>query len=431
VNSIVDTASVRPAKSSGQRRQARFTLIILGLVIVGVGAAYQMLIPSHGELVISDYTTATVVQQDLVQTAQASGTTQIPTQMIIRSPQEGYSATLLVDLGDSVKKGDAIATISVPDLDEDIEDLEADLLDAEIALKRLQLQYENSVANAEDGIAQLNNDITDLQIEQAKYQRLVEINNARQSDLDAIEDQLDDKIEQLKDAERELAQSKSLHVLDEASSEAQVAQYQTRLNRAIVEKEETTIRNTMDGEILDIADELSVPGSYLSNGTTLFTVADSSSSVFDLEISEEYSSLIALGDRVPVTVGSSLIYGTITSIGKLAQTSSDGLGATVQVTVTPEQAGDYLAGSTAIGVFTLGVQEDALTLPRGAYLTTGAQKYVYVLTSKNSAEKRTVTFGEIEGNTVQINSGLDEGDVVIVSGYENFISQSTVKLAGE
>ena len=48
-----------------------------------------------------------------------------------------------------------------------------------------------------------------------------------------------------------------------------------------------------------------------------------------------------------------------------------------------------------------------------------------------SAEKVVVQIGDIEGNTVQILSGLSAGDEIITSGYQNFINETTITLAGE
>ncbi|NRB81389.1 MAG: hypothetical protein HRU38_22450, partial [Saccharospirillaceae bacterium] len=103
-------------------------------------------------------------------------------------------------------------------------------------------------------------------------------------------------------------------------------------------------------------------------------------------------------------------------------------GSTVSVVVKPvENSGEFLLGSTAIGEFSLGIQKDVLTLPRGAYLTTGSQRYVYVI-NDGQAVKTAVSFGDIQNNTVQILSGLTQGDEVIVSGYQNFISEQLISV---
>ena len=260
---------------------------------------------------------------------------------------------------------------------------------------------------------------------------MVNINAARQSDLDALQEELDSANTKLADALRALSQLHGLHEIDLKTSQANIAQTQTQLQRALQEKEAANIKSPMDGEVLELADALNVPGSTIEKGQELLTIVDPNSSLFDLEISEEYANEIAIGEKLPVTVGSYVYTGEITFIGKVAQASSDGLGATIQVLVKPEaNQADLLLGSTAIGVFTLGVEEDALILPRGAYLTTGSQKYIYVVDG-NSARKVNVSYGEIEGNSVQITSGLRAGDRVITSGYQNYISETTIKLAGE
>lgn len=426
--SIINANTVKPARAGGKKGQWKIAAIAIA-VCVGVGAvAYPKLVPTASQTTISDYSLATVMLQDLSRTAQASGTVQLPNQMVVPAPNEGYSAELLVSVGDMVEKNQIIALIEVPDLDETIEDLQANLTSSKISLQRTILSYENSLEDSAANIKTLQSDIADLQQEVEKYEALVNISAASKSDLETVQDQLEDAENQLADAQRSVKQNTAIHQLDLASAQASIEQTQTQLDRALSEKESAKIKSPMAGEVLEIADVMNVPGSSVEQGTELFTIADPSSAVFDLEISEEYANDIALGDQVPVTVGSSTLTGEITFIGKVAQTSSDGLGASVQVKVKPVQTtNELLLGSTAIGQFTLGVEEDALTLPRGSYLTTGSQKYIYVVDG-NQAIKTSVTYGEIEGNTVQVTSGLIAGDQVITSGYQNFISESTVTL---
>jgi HlyD family secretion protein len=429
--SIVNQASVKPVKSKKQKSQGRMALIMLALLVIGVGVAYQTLLGSDETYTLSDYSTAVVTELDLVLTSQASGTVQLPNQIIVTSPDDGYSNKLLVDLGDTVTKGQILAEIDVEDLDDDIRDYEAELITARIDREQVILAHENELENYAFDIKTIKRDIEDLEEDEATYIKLVEINNARDSDLEDIQDDLETKREELETAERNLKQSKTMYVINLKESEAMIAQKSLTLERAQKELEDTFIKSPMAGDILEITDEVSVAGSTLNFGDELFTIADPTSVVFDLSISEEYSGDIAEGDKVKVSVGSLNVTGTITSIGRVAETSDDGLGASVAVDVTPDEYNSsFLQGSTAIGVFSLGVEENTLTLPRGAYITTGAQKYVYVING-DRAVKTSVTFGEIEGNIVQILTGLNAGDQIITSGYQNFISFNEIKLSGE
>ncbi len=112
--------------------------------------------------------------------------------------------------------------------------------------------------------------------------------------------------------------------------------------------------------------------------------------------------------------------GRIRSVGKVAQVSSDGLNATVAVKVEPDtQDTALLLGSTAVGTLELGVKQDVLLLPRGPYLTTGSQRYLYRVEG-DVARRVEVVFGDVEGQQVEILDGVEAGHEVIISGYQNF-----------
>ena len=134
------------------------------------------------------------------------------------------------------------------------------------------------------------------------------------------------------------------------------------------------------------------------------------------------------GLEVALTVGARAFAGSVIAIGSVARQSADGLGATVLVRVRPEpEAGPLLPGASAVGVLEIGVQESALVLPRGPFLTTGSQRWLYRIEG-DRALRVAATFGRIEGNRVEVVSGVAAGDQVIVSGYQNFIEHETVSL---
>ena len=129
-----------------------------------------------------------------------------------------------------------------------------------------------------------------------------------------------------------------------------------------------------------------------------------------------------------LTVGARALAGAVIAIGSVARQSADGLGATVLVRVRPDpEAGKLLPGASAVGVLEIGVKDAALVLPRGPFLTTGSQRYLYRIEG-DRAVRVAATFGLTEGNQVEVVSGVAEGDRMIVSGYQNFIEHETVSL---
>jgi HlyD family secretion protein len=69
----------------------------------------------------------------------------------------------------------------------------------------------------------------------------------------------------------------------------------------------------------------------------------------------------------------------------------------------------------------LSAEEQATLLQRGGFYQTTGGNWVYVVDpSSGNARKRTVRLGRQNPNYYEVLEGLQTGDVVIVSGYENF-----------
>jgi HlyD family secretion protein len=425
---IVDAGSVKPYRSPKQRRQWIIALVVVGLTACIAAAAYSMMTPREKTYTLADYETAVVKSADLVQTTQASGTVALPLQISIASPEEGYASGLYVTEGDTVAKGQVLARLKVTSLEEDLED-------DRTALKDAVDSYEKAVAQNGIYIARARREIDTLDVavaaetrERDRLARLVEISASKKSELETAQETLDTSLRSKKEKDMQLEENRTLYALEERALMATVENDKTRIARLEERIRAATIASPMDGQILSVTDELAVSGSLIEDGTSLFTIADPTSAIVELEVLEQYSSLLSVGQSVKLTVGSVSFTGHITNIGKVATQSSDGLGATVVVKVKPDARNDkLLLGNTAVGELVLGTRKGILQLARGPYLTTGNQKCLYKVEG-NTARKTSVTFGATEGNIVEILEGVKAGDTVVVSGYQNFIDFGSIRL---
>jgi HlyD family secretion protein len=399
---------------------------------VGI-AAYLMLMPREETYTVSSYETAVVVRGDMVRRTQASGTVVVPEQLTVTAPDvgggEGYAAELYVSEGSIVDRGAPLARIDVPELEEDLAETEADLADATLNLEQLVTQNEFAIARAEREIARTTEDVADAEAEVARLTELVAVNASRQSELASAEQALEDIRESLGELQISLEEDRTLNKLAERSRQATVDRYRRQISRLEADLAAAMIRSPLSGEVLEVADTLALAGSPITKGESLFTVADRTSAVVELEVPEQYSGVLQPGQEVALSVGGVSLSGTIDTVGKVATMSSDGLGATVLVTVLPEPGADLLPGSSAVSELVVGVDEDVLKLPRGPYLTTGSQRYLFVVEG-DRAVRTAVTYGTIQTDEVQIAAGVEEGATVIVSGYQNFVEYEAVRLGG-
>ena len=88
---------------------------------------------------------------------------------------------------------------------------------------------------------------------------------------------------------------------------------------------------------------------------------------------------------------------------------------------------EILPGSSALVEILIGEIADAVVLPRGSYLTSGNRRYLYHIDGE-TASRIEVEYGEITDDYVQIISGVQPGDQIITSSYQNYVDHQTVEL---
>lgn len=426
--SIVRQGKTKRIKQPGRGRQTRIALTVVALIVALMGGGWLFLSPREEAYVLRDYESALVRVGDFESTIQASGTVEINRSVDIPNRQEGYGDELYVEEGDMIKAGQILARLDVPDLQETLEDYRLTQTSYRTNLEEAIIRQKYEIIGLKQDIEDLEEEMAEALEEVAKYEDLVRVNASRKSELEAARDALEKLEDDYEDALLNLEKQEQLNALEIRSLEDQINQLNVRINRTLDDIDDTRITSPIDGEVQSVADQLAVAGSFISQNTTLFTIADRTSAMVYLEVYEEYSSLLYEGQEILMTISDRAVAGIIESIGQYANSSSDGLGSTVTVKIIPDQSSGYLTpGATAVADISLGVRENVMTLPRDSYLTTGSQKYVYRI-KDGTAEKVKVTYGSIEDDKVEIVSGLKEGDEIIVSGYQNFIEYATLKL---
>jgi HlyD family secretion protein len=422
---IVNIDDVKPSSPKGKKTRMIIGIAAMSAAVIVVAAILGT--AGSGRKAIKGYTIAAVEKSDFVKSTEASGTVVVPAEISVPSPQEGYASSVYVVEGDAVKKGQVLASLSVPDLVNDRKDLAAQLAVAKISLKSVQNDYDYQLAAKATAIQRLDAKIADAQKDVETKKALLALKSSRQSDYDAAVQTLETLQQSRDDAAAEQSNLVRQRVIAVEKQQATIDQLDLELSRTDEEIEAARVKSPIAGEVLSIASTIKVPGSLISKGAAIMTVADRTGTYIDFDVGEQYVSVLKVGDKLTATIGTNTVIATITSIGRTASLASDGLTATVAVRAKPEAGTVLTPGASAVATITLGTKKDDLVLPRGAYLTTGSQKYVYKVDGK-AAKKVAVEFGEIQGSKVEVVKGLAAGDKIIVSGYSDFIDETVVEL---
>lgn len=423
---IIQVNDSAPLISKKKKNQA---FIGLGVVLGIVAIIIVVLIGGTSKKIqkIGDYRVTSIVKGSLTTSTEGSGTVVLPTQVSIVAMETGYANKLNVSVGDYVTSSTILAELEVPELEQDMVDIENDLETQEISLEQILLSNEYSIKELEIDISRIQKEILEAISDVTKAKELMALKSSRESDYDTAVDALETLENERDDLILSLEKTRKQGLLDIRAKETVIKQNQLNLDRIIEDINDAKITSPISGSVISILDELSVPGSQISANSELFTVADTNDVFIDLEVYEQYRTALKIGDKMEILISSNIIEAEITSIGSVATLSSDSLASTISVRAKPIGNVELTLGASAVAEIPLGTKEDALLLPRGSYLTSGNQMYLYVV-NDDIAVKTKVTYGTINGDEVEILSGVKEGDKVIISSYQSFIDQDEIQL---
>src|SRR5208337_3768284 len=186
----------------------------------------------------------------------------------------------------------------------------------------------------------------------------------------------------------------------QAESEAQAAQDVASYARIVAPFEGRVIRRSVE------------PGSLVSPGMPLFVVEDTSR--YQLEATLPAEALATVKKNVPARVqldglANKSLPGKVAEIEAGADPASHTLKARVDL---PKETG-VQSGMFGRAYFAQG-EKRALVLPAEALVSRGQLRGIYAVDDTGLIHWRVLTLGKSTGNQVEVLSGLNEGEVVVL-----------------
>jgi macrolide-specific efflux system membrane fusion protein len=163
-------------------------------------------------------------------------------------------------------------------------------------------------------------------------------------------------------------------------------------------------------------------GSSASSGssdTAAVTIVGTDAWTVDVSVGEADVAAIETGDQVEMTSDdlADTVFGTVSEIGRLPSTTQGAVAYPVTVTVTGSPAGLYDGVSVDVSIVTER-HTDVLSVPAAAVSTNDDGASVVTLVADDgSTSEQVVETGETSGQSVEIVSGLTEGDTVQYTAF--------------
>jgi len=338
-----------------------------------------------------------------------------PMTTIQLSPREsGIVEEIVIEEGTQVKAGDVIIRLSNDDLDMEILNSEANLAEKENALRNTMIQMEQEKM-------QLSLNILELETEVKRKGRTLE------SQKRLFDDGLIGKEEYLRSEEDYVLFCKKLEVTlaraeqDSIYRTVQIQQMEESLKnmklnmqRIRNRKENLAVKAPIDGELglLEV-----VLGQSIGSGAKIGQINALDSYKIEALIDEHYIDRVSAGltatfERQNETFDAVIrkVYPEVRS-GKFQ----------ADFKFSGEQPANIRTGQTYYLNLQLGQPESAVLIPRGTFYQKTGGKWIYVVSPDGGkAVKREIRIGRQNPQYYEVLEGLEPGEKVITSGYDNF-----------
>lgn len=392
------------------KKSTKITLgVIAGVVVVGAGIITTLSLANQPDPTES-LLTAEVEQRTISTTVAASGEVQAIEQFGVNFAVAGEVQSVNVEAGDTVSAGDIIATL-------DSTALEAALEAAE-----------SSLAGARDGVSVAN--LAEAQAQQAINTADQAIAAAEQA-IEAAKDANDKEAEATANrqlaaaqAQRDTAEYSQARVPGQkAAASAALQSAQAGLEQAQANLEKASLRAPMSGTVLRV--DVEAGDAVTTAGPDVFVIADlggfevtANFSESDVIVIEEGQSVEVDFDAIPGESSS----GTVSDVSLLGEADPTGGSLTTYpVTVsidTPPAA--LRVGMTAQINIIIDESANVIAAPVAALNVRGEDVYVNVLRADGTIQEVVVETGTQGSNFVQITSGLEGGETVVIGDVGEF-----------
>ena len=415
-----DSMDVILEKPTGLSRRSKILIgaaVVLILASIPLWPALQRWSRADQSVDLARLRIASVTRGDLERDVAAEGRIVAANHPRLYSPAEG-TVSLRVRAGQTVKKGQALATVESPELESQLAQERSRLqsLESELGRARISARQQNVGNDQTAELRRVRLEAARRELQRAEKLRseglLNEVEHERNKDAVRLaEVELDQAREGLK-LQREVL---DFEVADRARQVERQRLVVAELERRV---RELAVAAPFDGQVatVDVDDRQAVTAN-----APLLTVVDLSTYEVEIRIPEAYADEIGSGTRVEIDYAGRKFPGTLTAVSPEVRESQ--VEGTVAFGDGPPEG---LRQNQRVSVrLVLDRRTDVLKVSRGPFLESGGGRKVYVL-EDGLATLRDIRTGAMSVGEVEILEGLAEGDQILLTDTQQFQGAETV-----
>jgi HlyD family secretion protein len=406
---------------SDWHKKPRLWAAIIGLVVL-VYLAFPFIQKIQGASVsvaLERVRLGVVERGDLIRDVSAQGKIIASVKPVLFSPSSGR-VSLKVRAGDTVQKGDSIAQIFSPELvsQHQQENSQLESLRSEVSRQEIQTRTEKLALQQSLDLAE----VTSIAASREKRRA----DTAYEKGIISVQD-FEKAADDLHRAELEHQHLEEANVLriERLNLELEMLNHdfsrqQFLVNDLLRKVEELAITSPVTGVVGNIeVNEMD----FVSQYQALLSVVDLSVYEVEVAVPESHADDLALGIDAEIALGGETFAGILTSISPEVQ---DGK-VNCQVRFKEGSPASLRQNQRVSVRILLETKFQVLTVNRGNFMQATAGRFAY-LVNDGIATKTAIEVGSTSVSKLEITGGLEEGDVIVISGAGYFDDQDQVLL---
>ena len=362
---------------------------------------------------------ATVSRGEFLSDVAAQATVVAAVSPTLYAPAAG-TVTLARNAGDTVKKGDLLATVDSPGLRNEYQRERATLESMIVDLRREEIEVRRKVLQSQQTSDMAGVTIRAAEREFARAQTAWDKRAISERDYKGAQDELDE------------AKLTHRHAIETAGLEKEGLEFELQTRRLQRDRQqllvqdlerrvgELSVASPVDGIVGNLA---VTQKAAVQQDAALMTVVDLSALEIEFRVAETYAGSIGLGMPAEVT------YAGKTYAGEVSAISPEVRGGEVTGRVKLAEVPAGLRQNQRVSVrILMDRRDDVLRIERGGFYEAGGGATAYVV-QDGVAERRPIKTGAVSVREIEILEGLREGDQVVISDTDEFKDAARVMLA--
>jgi HlyD family secretion protein len=364
--------------------------------------------------------TATVTRGDLVRDVSVQGRVVAAVSPTLYATETG-TITLLVEAGEQVMAGQVLATVESPDLASALQQGESALEQRRMELERQRIESKQLALEKRKAA-----DLADVALVAAKREKRRADDAHARGVIPLID--YEKAQDDLRNAELayEHATADAELFNERLAFELRASEFDLGRQELVVEDlrrqvRELSITSPVDGIVGDLLVEQKAT---VSGDMPVMAVVDLSRFEIDAQVPESYADDLAVGMQAEILVAGRAYP------GRLVAVSPEIVGNQVasRIRFDGDMPANLRQNQRLTTRILLAEHADVLQVQRGQFLDSGAGRIAYVLGEDRVATRRQIEIGARSLGAVEVLSGLEPGDTIVISNLDPFRGAETVLL---